>query len=788
MNAPTHPVASAAVSAPGPAEFSFRSGRMLVEWWAVLLVATAAILGIAYGAPPVRADNLVYDFLLRLNPPPVGQRILIVGIDNRSLASLGRWPWPRHVHADIIDRLDQSGARAIGYDVLFTEPSPDDARLAQALLQSGRVILPYFIEVPGPDGAPAQRVFPVPALAGAAAALGHVVTRTDRDGIVRGIDRLHDQRGTPSLHLGEGVAALATGDRRPLSLPLPHPQAGVFAPARSLVPFAGPAGTYPQVAAIDILEGRVPADLIEGRIILVGATGAGLGDRFSTPMSSSLETMSGVELHANFIDSLLDDRMIEPVPPAAWIAFSLIPVWTLMMSLLFLGPRINLWLGIGLSAGVFALTLASLALFRLWLPPALALLAIWLIYPLWGWRRLDLASRFMVAELRELSSEATVLPRRRRDLSGDPVERQIILMHEAIRDVRDLRRFIAQSLDNLPDATLVTDLDGQVLIANDAADALFQRRLAGPLVGRPLDEVFRSLEADPRLPDPRAVELLGAMRALAPSAEDSGYETRLSDGTSLEIRLTFFTDARRRPLGWIARFADITRLRASERQREDALRLLTHDMRAPQASILAVLEAEGRKVPPDLARRLERYAHQTLTLADDFVHLARAESGRFTVETFNLADALLDAVDDLWPLADAKKIRITSNVPDAEALVIGDRALLTRAIANLIGNAIKYSDERTRIEARVALEPDWAVLEIEDQGRGIAPEDLKRLFEPFQRLAPPEGAPPASAAPGAGLGLAFVKTVVDRHGGTVSARSEERRGSVFGFRLPRSRA
>jgi signal transduction histidine kinase len=331
----------------------------------------------------------------------------------------------------------------------------------------------------------------------------------------------------------------------------------------------------------------------------------------------------------------------------------------------------------------------------------------------------------------------------------------------------------------------VTDLDGRVLIANDAAEALFVPRVKGALVGQPLSAVFASLDADPRLPDPRAVELLAAMQAMT-LPDDGGYETRLTDGTSLEIRLAFFTDAERRPLGWIARFADITRLRASERQREDALRLLTHDMRAPQASILAILESEGRKVPPELARRLERYAHQTLSLADDFVHLARAESGRFVVETFNLSDALLDAVDDLWPLADAKRIRIVSDVPEDEALVTGDRALLTRALANLLGNAIKYSDERTQIGARVMLDAGQVCCEIEDQGRGIAAEDLPKLFEPFRRLAPPEGAPAAAEASGAGLGLAFVKAVVERHRGQVYASSVEGKGSVFGFRLPQA--
>ncbi|WP_374385796.1 CHASE2 domain-containing protein [Sandaracinobacter sp.] len=768
-------------------EFSFQSRRMLVEWWGVLITATIAILAISFLSPPVRADNLFYDFVLRLNPPPASQRILIVSIDNPSLAEIGHWPWNRDVHARLIDQLTAAGAAAVGFDVLVPEPTlPEaDRALADAIARNGRVLLASYIEVPGPNGAPALRVPPAQPIAGAARGIGHVTTRPDRDGVVRGIDILTDGKDRQDIHMSEAVVALVQGDAARLDAPRPLAEAPVYAPARNLIPFAGPSGTYAQLSYADVLNGRVPADLLRGRIVLVGATAAGMGDRFSTPMSGTLETMAGVELHANYVDSLMDDRMIRPVAPWVWLLYSLLPVWALMMSLLFLGPRINLWLGVAIGFGIFLMTLLGLAVFRVWLPPAMALIAIGLIYPLWGWRRLDLASRYMVAELRELRSEPDVLPRMREPVQGDPVEKQIVLMHEAIRDVRDLRQFVAQSLDSLPDAAVVTDLDGKVLIANDAADALFARLVPGVLLGKPLAELFRGFDSDPRLPDPRAVELLAAMRAQA-VPDEGGYETRLTDGTSLEIRLAFFTDAGRRPLGWIARFADITELRASERQREDALRLLTHDMRAPQASILAVLEAEGQKVPPELARRLERYAHQTLSLADDFVHLARAESGRFVVETFNMSDALLDAVDDLWPLADAKRIRIVSDLPEDEAMVTGDRALLTRAVTNLIGNAIKYSDERTRVEARVRLKPGIVRCEIADQGRGIAEEDLSKLFEPFRRLAPPEGAAAAASAPGAGLGLAFVKAVVERHRGRVDVSSVEGKGSTFALELPRA--
>jgi CHASE2 domain-containing sensor protein/signal transduction histidine kinase len=760
--------------------------RLLVEWWAILLLASLAIVLVNRHAPPDRASNLLYDSVQRIAPRPASEGILIIAIDNRSLAELGRWPWSRARHTLLMEQLIAGGVRAVGYDVLFLEPYVDpevDEALGAAFARQGRTILPHLIEIPGADGRPSDTILPVPAIAGGARTLAHVVTRPDRDGVVRGVDRLEDDRGRRYLHMSEALAAIAAGDDATVDAPDPVPSSPVLAPARDLIRFTRGPGGYSQVSFVDVMEGRLPPELLRDRIVLVGATGSGLGDRFSTPMSGTEETMSGVEIHANYLDSLQTGQIIRPAPELALQLFSLVPLWLLMMSLINFGPRVNLWLGVALGLTLILVSLVALTVFRLWLPPATPLIALGLIFPLWGWRRLDVANRYMIGELRELRAEAPILPRNRPEVRGDPVARQIILMHEAIRDVRDLRQFIAQSLDNLPDAALVTDLDGRILIANAAADRLFEPRLGGPAEGRALAAVFATLDVDPAFPDPRAAQLLEALR-LGNLPPDHGYETRLANGQSLEIRLAYFTDAGRRPLGWIARFADITDLRASERQREDALRLLTHDMRSPQAAILAVLNAEGRRIPPDVAQRLGRYAHQTLSLADDFVQYARAESGRFTVETFDLADAMVDAVDDVWPLARAKGMRIETGTGEEPLLVSGDRALITRAVTNLLSNAIKFSGSGTRITARVAPEGSFASLSVADEGRGIAPEDLDQLFEPFQRLAPPEGATAASDAPGSGLGLAFVKTVVERHQGGVFVTSTEGQGSTFGFRLP----
>ena len=743
-----------------------------------MMVAAATLV-----SPLARLDNLIHDALLRIDPPTPSSRILIVAIDNRSVRALGRWPWPREIHAELIRRLDQAGPVAIGYDVLFVEPerdTPGDAELARAIESSRHLVLPYLIEVPGEDGAASRVLLPTPAASGPAL-LGHAIVRPDTDGVVRGIEPLvAGAERTPLPHLADLVLALARGGPVRAAAPPPSGALVLATPGERIRFRRGPEG-YAQLSFSDVLAGRVPQEFLKGRIILVGATAAGLGDRFATPMSGRFETMAGVEVLANHIDAGLAGDRIRIAPLPLQFLFSAVPLLFLMAGLFRFGPRVNLWLGLFWALLTFLSSALLLRLAGVWFAPATALVAIALIYPLWGWRRLDFANRFMAAELEALMAEPAILPSAdSTGPAGDPVTRQVGLMHAAIQNVRDLKRFVAESLDSLPDAALVTDLDGQVLIANDAADALFAGRLAGPLVGTPLAKTLAALhQSDPAL-EAEAAQLLALVGAGLPPPDQS-REWRLADGTVLDVRLAFFSDDERHPLGWILRLVDITQLRATERQREEALRLLTHDMRSPQASILAILEAEGEAVPSGVRARLARHASQTLALADQYVQFARAEFARPSLDLLDLNEAALDAADDLWPLARARGASIETSIASEEALVRGDRSLVTRAIQNLVGNALKYGAPAAPVRIEVRIDGPMAELRVIDRGAGVPADQLPALFEPFRRLEAPEGRAPE---PGAGLGLAFVKRVVERHGGEVLADSVPGEGSSFGFRLP----
>jgi len=731
--------------------------RLLLEWLLVAGLAIFTLCLLVADNLTERPDNLVYDALMRARPA-LPSDVTIVAIDEASLGSIGLWPWPRDIHTRLIARLAAAKPAAIGYDVLFVEPSPQDTNLARAIAQAGNVVLPATFSVPGNNGAPFDIQVPVAPILHAVRAVGHADLTPDRDGIVRRASLLG---GTARAHwpdLAEQVSRLVTGHASPAfrhstATSLPADRFSFSPPI--LIPFSGAAGFHRTVSFGAVLRGEVPPELLSGKVILVGSTASGSGDQYPVPSGA----MPGVEILANLVDALIDNRAIHPVPPATTLLVALVPLFILLGALLVLPPRVNVVLGLALMLLVMGVSAGLLIWADIWLPPTAALVGLLIVYPLWAWRRLEAANAYMVEELTQLRGEADALPMRgasgaRMGWFRESIARQTALLHMAIGRVRDLRRFFADSLQALPDATVVTDQAGAILVANRAADALF-----GASVGQPIGDLLRRLTPD------------SPGEAIA----DGVREINAADGRIFVLAVVPLNDALGNRAGSIARLTDITAIRLATRQREDALQLLTHDMRSPQASILALLDRKGDD--PGLRARIAGYARRTLKLADDFVHYARAESGQHAEELLDFAAILTEAADDQWALAQARKIRVETPDLDEEYLVLGDRSLLSRMVCNLIGNAIKYSDGGTVVRCSIEREERTLCCRIADQGHGIATEDLDDIFRPFHRSRGVEGS-------GAGLGLAFVRTVVQRHGGTIAVESKPGLGTTFSIRLP----
>jgi signal transduction histidine kinase len=214
------------------------------------------------------------------------------------------------------------------------------------------------------------------------------------------------------------------------------------------------------------------------------------------------------------------------------------------------------------------------------------------------------------------------------------------------------------------------------------------------------------------------------------------------------------------------------------------MRFLSHDLRSPLVTITAMLdlrEIAPETQKPDFFARIRRSVERSLTLAEDFVQLGRAEAvdeSRFTA--VDLVDLMTSAIDEAESQAYKKDMQIKLAFAPEAALTRGVRDVLFRVFINLLSNAIKYSAEKTRVECTIEPEGDRWRCTFADQGYGIAAEDLPKLFDRFERLE----AAKRRGERGAGLGLAFVRTAIEKHGGRIEVTSEPGKGSRFIVFLP----
>lgn len=755
---------------PTQAQRLFR--RMVREWlWVCLiLLPLTAMLSMTQG---LTLSNLLYDNLRRLSPLPVDPRILIVTIDDYSLQQLGQWPWSRAMHAQLLDRLSAANVKGVLFDVIFSEPDshPDnDQLLAQAACRAGNVFVPLLREGVARYGQPLGEIEPVAALSHCAKGIGHINAEADADGIVRSVYLSEGPTQNPRPQLAWLLYEETLADKG--NVPMPGtpalPSAQGWQRAHEIrIPFIRSDAGFPRVPYVSVLRGEVPPELLRDRLILIGSTAPGLGDRYVTPQSASLGTTPGIEIQANILNGLLQQRNIVALDQRLAALLSVVIVGELL-GLLLVRPRRALWLTLG---AMTAALLGSGVLMRLgwWWSPAASLLGMMLGYLIWNWRRLNAVLAYFGWELARLDSEPKVFPERRRAQApaGDVLQGQIVALEQAMSRTRDTRRFIADGLEYLPVATLISDPQGRILLANRKAREVFSRSLVG-------EDMLEQL-SDLGYPVP-SNGMPSALSTLEP------LEFRDTQARSLRLDLAPLLPAEGDSvIGWLLSLTDLSVERDAEEQRAVLLRFLSHDLRAPHSAILALLDVQRHEVSGDIQvfSQIELQVRKALNLTEAFVQLAKAESEAYQFQPSLFAMLLLDTFDQASSIAHMKNIQLLHDLDeDAEALVLADQSLLARALFNLLENAIKYSPAGSRISVRVSCAEGWLLCEIADQGRGIAVDELPELFSQYRRFTSAHG------SDGLGLGLSMVKAVVDRHGGRISCHSVVGQGTTFSVQLP----
>ncbi|MGH2759987.1 MAG: CHASE2 domain-containing protein [Actinomycetota bacterium] len=262
-------------------------------------------------------------------------RIAVVLIDERSLTEVGRWPWDRSVHADLIRAIARRGADRIGYDVTFTEPSDPDAdrALSEAIDEARNVVMAGVVEFGGeaPRELPAARSYfpPIEQVRDGALDVGHVHVNPDRDGIVRALAPVvatPDDQLLPAISLS---LALSQPEKEQLSLAPNGVRTldGVIPTGDAHLMDLNFAEGFASYAAIDVLKGDVPNDAFDGRLVLVGASALGLGDYQKTALNKD-EGQPGVLVHANALNTILTGSYLRPDSTATTL------IWVFVISLL----------------------------------------------------------------------------------------------------------------------------------------------------------------------------------------------------------------------------------------------------------------------------------------------------------------------------------------------------------------------------------------------------------------------------------------------------------------------
>lgn len=228
--------------------------------------------------------------------------------------------------------------------------------------------------------------------------------------------------------------------------------------------------------------------------------------------------------------------------------------------------------------------------------------------------------------------------------------------------------------------------------------------------------------------------------------------------------------------------ADRERAAAVERDRREMIQWLSHDLRTPLSGIRILAEGVGAGAagPTEATARIAREVDRLDSMVDDISELSRLQSpAPPEFVTLPLVDVVSDAVAAVHPLAGAAEVEVAQGRLDDVLVPVAPRAV-ARAVTDLLRNAVRHTGPGGRVQVSVTAATDFAVIEVADQCGGIAPEDLPRVFDAGWRGDPARGEQPGTA--GMGLGLAIVREVALRHGGSADVLNLAD-GSGCAFRL-----
>lgn len=395
--------------------------RIPIQYYALTLAVILSLAAVLtqWSGVLQRWDNFIFDRQVTLFSSESNTDIVVITIDDWSLESLGRWPWSRAVHAEFIDRLTESGVKAVGLDILFLESDEGgaaaDTRLADAIRRNGNVVLPSIVEMA--DRSSSTRVrLPIQKLAEAAAYLGHTNMRPDGSGVIRGVNLSENLESGIEVQLSFIKALWKVGNHsKKENIPLSQWDNGSLVEQQLdkefsgyiRIPFSGKPGSYRSLSYADVLRSEKLRKTLYGKYVLVGLNANGLGSRFVTPASSNGELMSGVEFNANALSALLKNEIIRDLKAPWGIVLTVLLVFIPAFLYGRVLARRTFYISISFLLLTLLISFVLLKIYHLWFAPSVALVSISVGCTLWGIRRSKFIAQLLFSE--KAKARATLL-------------------------------------------------------------------------------------------------------------------------------------------------------------------------------------------------------------------------------------------------------------------------------------------------------------------------------------------------------------------------------------------
>lgn len=350
------------------------------------------------------------------------------------------------------------------------------------------------------------------------------------------------------------------------------------------------------------------------------------------------------------------------------------------------------------------------------------------------------------------------------------------------------QRCEASSLTHIDDGVAIAYLDGTLALVNQTLLG-FAGLTSGQVTTMDVFDLLNKFRTD--VFDEPAI----AVRRVLQTGDE--YEGELNferKNQILNLRISLLREQQpapaNEPIGIALYVKDVTATKEYEKLKSDMISLMSHELRTPLTSIngFAELLTADETIPPQarefvsiIANESQRMSRMINTFLS-VTQLQRKDKQEVLKIPLRLDEVVRETIMSLQPVAKKKRIRLIEQPAHRIPPVAADKSLITQAVKNLVNNAIKYSPERTTVTVSTALEAEAVRVCVEDRGFGIPAEAKERVWDKFYRVVR-EGQEKDEES--TGLGLSFVREVVEQHGGRVDLDSEEGRGSKFSFTLPR---